>query len=118
MKGHLQSLDGPVGFDEGAAEHLGLDAPTRHVVESHHAVTRGGQLTPLAGVKRGHSRPRGGRPYLAMVTVVFKLSIHFVTIPTTVGARCSSVVRAFADGAMGHQIDPSWGKEGRKKGFI
>ena len=24
------------------------------------------------------------------------------------GARCSSVVRAFAHGAMGHQIDPSW----------
>ena len=23
--------------------------------------------------------------------------------------RCSSVVRAFAHGAMGHQIDPSWG---------
>ena len=25
------------------------------------------------------------------------------------GARCSSVVRAFAHGAMGHRIDPSWG---------
>ena len=25
------------------------------------------------------------------------------------GARCSSVVRAFAHGAMGRQIDPSWG---------
>ena len=25
------------------------------------------------------------------------------------GARCSSVVRAFARGAMGHRIDPSWG---------
>ena len=24
------------------------------------------------------------------------------------GVRCSSVVRAFAHGAMGHQIDPSW----------
>ena len=24
-------------------------------------------------------------------------------------ARCSSVVRAFAHGAMGRQIDPSWG---------
>ena len=24
------------------------------------------------------------------------------------GARCSSVVRAFAHGAMGRQIDPSW----------
>ena len=26
-----------------------------------------------------------------------------------VGARCSSMVRAFAHGAMGHRIDPSWG---------
>ena len=25
------------------------------------------------------------------------------------GARCSSVVRAFAHGAMGSWIDPSWG---------
>ena len=25
------------------------------------------------------------------------------------GVRCSSVVRAFAHGAMGHWIDPSWG---------
>ena len=24
------------------------------------------------------------------------------------GVRCSSVVRAFAHGAMGHQINPSW----------
>ena len=40
----------------------------------------------------------------------FKLSINFVTIATTVGVRCSSVVRAFAHGAMGHQIDPSWGR--------
>ena len=23
--------------------------------------------------------------------------------------RCSSVVRVFAHGAMGHRIDPSWG---------
>ena len=27
------------------------------------------------------------------------------------GARCSSVVRAFAHSAMGHRIDPSWGGE-------
>ena len=25
------------------------------------------------------------------------------------GTRCSSVVRAFAHGAMGRRIDPSWG---------
>ena len=29
--------------------------------------------------------------------------------PNFWGARCSSVVRAFAHGAMGHWIDPSWG---------
>ena len=28
----------------------------------------------------------------------------------TRGARCSSVVRAFAHGAMGPRIDPSWGE--------
>ena len=27
---------------------------------------------------------------------------------TIAGARCSSVVRAFAQGAMGRRIDPSW----------
>ena len=27
----------------------------------------------------------------------------------TQGTRCSSVVRAFAHGAMGRRIDPSWG---------
>ena len=30
-------------------------------------------------------------------------------IPSIYGARCSSVVRAFAHGAMGRRIDPSWG---------
>ena len=29
--------------------------------------------------------------------------------PDQRGARCSSVVRAFAHGAMGHRIDPLWG---------
>ena len=29
--------------------------------------------------------------------------------PIELGARCSSVVRAFAHGAMGRRIDPSWG---------
>ena len=32
-----------------------------------------------------------------------------ITLHITGGARCSSVVRAFAHGAMGRQIDPSWG---------
>ena len=29
--------------------------------------------------------------------------------PSGLGARCSSVVRAFAHGAMGRRIDPLWG---------
>ena len=32
--------------------------------------------------------------------------------PSWGGARCSSVVRAFAHGAMGRRIDPSWGGGG------
>ena len=36
-------------------------------------------------------------------------SLTYTCIYTYVGARCSSVVRAFAHGAMGRQIDPSWG---------
>ena len=31
---------------------------------------------------------------------------HIVRLPIFRGARCSSVVRAFAHGAMGHRIDP------------
>ena len=34
------------------------------------------------------------------------LTVHHLCF---VGARCSSVVRAFTHGAMGHRIDPSWG---------
>ena len=36
-------------------------------------------------------------------------SAQFSSIPDT-EARCSSVVRAFAHGAMGRRIDPSWGE--------
>ena len=31
-------------------------------------------------------------------------------VSVVTGARCSSVVRAFAHGAMGRRIDPSWGE--------
>ena len=30
------------------------------------------------------------------------------TLMSSKGARCSSMVREFARGAMGHRIDPSW----------
>ena len=29
---------------------------------------------------------------------------------TILGVECSSMVRVFAQGAMGHQNDPSWGE--------
>ena len=33
-----------------------------------------------------------------------------VLVFTGGGARCSSVVKVFAHGAMGHRINPSWGR--------
>ena len=41
--------------------------------------------------------------------IVDKIIFVSVIIPIRQGARCSSVVRAFAHGAMGRRIDPSWG---------
>ena len=37
----------------------------------------------------------------------FSNSNHLFHLPLRTGARCSSVVRAFAHGAMGHRFDPS-----------
>ena len=36
------------------------------------------------------------------------LMVRWVVGSILHGARCSSVVRAFAHGAMGRRIDPSW----------
>ena len=53
--------------------------------------------------------------YLCKQEVTYYLvAIHSLTIYLQMpfqfrGARCSSVVRAFAHGAMGRRIDPSWG---------
>ena len=38
-----------------------------------------------------------------------RLCRYYLSIFSVGGARCSSVVRAFAHGAMGRRIDPSWG---------
>ena len=38
----------------------------------------------------------------------FRISQDTCSVPCC-GARCSSMVRAFAHGVMGHRIDPSWG---------
>ena len=40
-------------------------------------------------------------------TYVFNCSLHSFNMYG--GARCSSLVRAFAHGAMSRRIDPSWG---------
>ena len=48
--------------------------------------------------------------YLEAVELLFIfviISVIFL-LACFIGARCSSVVRAFAHGAMGRRIDPSW----------
>ena len=35
--------------------------------------------------------------------------VHINVTLLLIRARCSSVVRVFAHGAMGHRINPSWG---------
>ena len=42
-------------------------------------------------------------PQLSLICKVI-----YISYCVKYGARCSSVVRAFAHGAMGRQIDPSW----------
>ena len=46
---------------------------------------------------------------LLVVLVLIRLTDQDIDFSCLGGARCSSVVRAFAHGAMGHRIDPSWG---------
>ena len=40
--------------------------------------------------------------------ILITTSKYLVEARTRGRARCSFVVRAFAHGAMGHRIDPSW----------
>ena len=47
-----------------------------------------------------------------MCVGLYTLLTFLLGVPSALlmhGARCSSVVRAFAHGAMGRRIDPSWG---------
>ena len=44
-----------------------------------------------------------------MVRWVVGSILHGVDPLSYLGVRCSSVVRAFAHGAMGRRIDPPWG---------
>ena len=56
-------------------------------------------------------------PYLSLPCPTFPyLALPFFTLPYLslpylflIGARCSSMARAFAHSVMGHWIDPSWG---------
>ena len=52
---------------------------------------------------------KGAGPYSKWAVATTDKIGRFVTVYTDSGARCSSVVRAFAHGAMGRRIDPSWG---------
>ena len=61
-------------------------------------------------------RSLSGKPaiiYLLNNTLLMKCFIHILNMDYGLlresGVRCSSVVRAFAHGAMGHRIYPSWG---------
>ena len=49
-------------------------------------------------------------PFLIATSENIKINIYIkpTTSPVS-GARCSSVVRAFAHGVIGRRIDPSWG---------
>ena len=50
-------------------------------------------------------------PICGMVHIKEPLLLIVKRSPCTGGgARCSSVVRAFAHGTMGRRIDPSWGE--------
>ena len=49
------------------------------------------------------------RPAPVCMYVCMSMSMcMYLCKPTDDGARCSSLVRAFAHGAMGRRIDPSW----------
>ena len=53
------------------------------------------------------SSQQQGYFYAHHLTHMMACTAAFVT-PVVEGARCSSVVRAFAHGAMGRRIDPMW----------
>ena len=47
---------------------------------------------------------------MVIVVDVAVVVVVGVVVLVEIGARCSSVVRALAHGAMGRRIDPSWGE--------
>ena len=61
------------------------------------------QLYGIRHMVKDHSDLEGGNVFFFLKCIY--VSIYFQVS----GARCSSVVRVFAHGAMGRRIDPSWG---------
>ena len=52
--------------------------------------------------------PQGSAQRWFHGSVNLAISMNLRMNPGSGGVRCSSVVRAFARGAMGRRIDPSW----------
>ena len=55
-----------------------------------------------------HERTLLPRSYISLLTMDGDYTMETVYVLCVWGARCSSVVRAFAHGAMGRRVDPSW----------
>ena len=68
-----------------------------------------GSIEPKGFVKSVSGVRQKSRILRPFSTIQFKFMFCWFCSLNTVGARCSSsVVRAFAHGAMGRRIDPSW----------
>ena len=108
----LFMLDLVVYGGSAAPDVLGVGQPSEH----------GGHGRPhdqlhlpdavVAGAVRVHRHQardvaRSGRSLSGLPVSVLSFLSFFFFFPQ--GARCSSVVRAFAHGVMGQRIDPSWG---------
>ena len=65
----------------------------------------------LTGSKKSGKRKQQREETVRMASTPSEPSTGMYVRPTHIqrGARCSSVVRAFAHGAMGRRIDPTWG---------
>ena len=69
---------------------VGSDDPSHHKQTLYHAVTSSSNLLTVQSDMK--------------LSLQMKM-VYFLSY----GARCSSVVRVYAHGAMGRRIDPSWG---------
>ena len=77
---------------------------------SHQPLTKNSSMSPPHEGSIGQSiRTMSERSHHGATSRSFTSRVHLCAFVRLVGARCSSVVRAFSHGAMGHRIDPSWG---------